>query len=84
MKQAIVGTAHENVYMDTSAVFAKRSPLELVRFLKPNLPQKVLFGTNFLISTPGKALEGLDALDLHATRTCSCSTSTDKGTVPRG
>ena len=42
----------------------KRYPPELVRYLKSNGRKKVLFGTNYPMMTPAKALEGLDALGL--------------------
>lgn len=59
-----VATKHENVYIDTSAYTAKRYPPELVRYLKSNGAKKVMFGTNYPMITPAKALEGLDALGL--------------------
>ena len=59
-----VATKHENVYIDTSAYTVKRYPPELVRYLKTNGRKKVLFGTNYPMITPAKALEGLDALGL--------------------
>jgi hypothetical protein len=59
-----VATKHENVYIDTSAYTAKRYPPELVRYLKTNGRKKVMFGTNYPMITPSKALEGLDGLGL--------------------
>lgn len=59
-----VATKHENVYIDTSAYTAKRYPPELVRYLKTNGRSKVLFGTNYPMITPTKALEGLQELNL--------------------
>lgn len=61
-----VATKHENVYIDTSAYTAKRYPPELVRYLKSNGRRKVLFGTNYPMITPAKALADLDALGLDA------------------
>ena len=59
-----VATKHENVYIDTSAYTAKRYPAELVRFLKSNGAGKVLFGTNYPMIMPAKALADLDDLAL--------------------
>ena len=59
-----VATKHENVYIDTSAYTARRYPEELVRFLRGRGRRKVLFGTNYPMISPAKALEGLDALGL--------------------
>ncbi len=59
-----VATKHENVYIDTSAYTAKRYPPELVRFLKSNGAGKVLFGTNYPMIMPEKALADLDQLEL--------------------
>ncbi|MBM3557404.1 MAG: amidohydrolase [Alphaproteobacteria bacterium] len=64
-----VATKHENVYIDTSAYTVKRYPPELVHYLKTNGARKVMFGTNYPMITPAKALEGLDQLGLDpATR----------------
>ena len=59
-----VATKHENVYIDTSAYTVKRYPPELVRYLKTNGRKKIMFGTNYPMITPAKALDGLDSLDL--------------------
>ena len=59
-----VATKHENVYIDTSAYTVKRYPAALVEFLRTNGRTKVLFGTNYPMILPAKALEGLDALGL--------------------
>ncbi|WP_026341815.1 amidohydrolase family protein [Actinomadura atramentaria] len=54
---------HPNVYIDTSAYTVRRYPPELVRYL--NDPRhKVMFGTNYPMIAPERALRGLDALDL--------------------
>lgn len=63
-----VATKHPNVYIDTSAYTAKRFPSELVRYLKSNGGEKVLFGTNYPMITADRALAGLDALDLDPER----------------
>ena len=59
-----VATKHENVYIDTSAYTAKRYPPELVRFMNGNGASKVLFGTNYPMIMPEKALADLDDLGL--------------------
>ncbi|MEM1432439.1 MAG: amidohydrolase family protein [Pseudomonadota bacterium] len=59
-----VATKHENVYIDTSAYTTGRYPPELIRFLKTNGRRKVLFGTNYPMITPQKALADLATLDL--------------------
>jgi uncharacterized protein len=56
---------HENVYVDTSAYTSERLPAELVTYMKSRSGRrKVLFGTNYPMIPPAKALEGLDALGL--------------------
>lgn len=59
-----VATKHTNVYIDTSAYTAKRYPPELVRFLQTNGKDKVLFGSNYPMISPAKALADLEALSL--------------------
>jgi len=59
-----VATKHSNVYIDTSAYAARRFPPELVRFMRGRGSKKVLFGTNYPMLTPAKALQGLDDLGL--------------------
>lgn len=59
-----VATKHANVYIDTSAYTVNRYPRQLVRYLKTNGKEKVLFGTNYPMITPEKALHGLADLDL--------------------
>jgi predicted TIM-barrel fold metal-dependent hydrolase len=59
-----VATKHENVFIDTSAYSVRRYPAQLVEFLRTNGQRKVLFGTNYPMITPAKALEGIDALGL--------------------
>ena len=64
-----VATKHENVFIDTSAYTARRYPPALVDFMRGHGRHKVLFGTNYPMITPAKALEGLDTLGLdEATR----------------
>jgi predicted TIM-barrel fold metal-dependent hydrolase len=55
---------YENVYIDTSAYTARRYPAELVEYMREGGRRKVLFGTNWPMIAPGRALEGLDALGL--------------------
>jgi uncharacterized protein len=56
---------HENVYVDTSAYTSKRLPAELVSYMKGRGGRrKVLFGTNYPMIQPAKALEDLDVLGL--------------------
>ena len=59
-----VARKHQNVVIDTSAYTVRRYPPELVRYLKADGGQKVLFGSNSPMIAPAKALEGLDALEL--------------------
>lgn len=55
---------YPNVYIDTSAYTAKRYPPELVRYMRGSGRKKVLFGSNYPMILPGKALEELDSLAL--------------------
>ena len=59
-----VATKHPNVYIDTSAYTIERYPDALVRYLKSNGRKKVLFGSNYPMIMPGKALAALDSLEL--------------------
>ncbi|MDL0431748.1 amidohydrolase family protein [Marinobacter sp. TBZ242] len=59
-----VATKHENVYIDTSAYTTKRYPQALIEFMRGHGRSKVLFGTNYPMITPAKALENLDELSL--------------------
>jgi len=64
-----VATKHPNVYIDTSAYTVQRYPPQLVAYLRAHGAGKVLFGSNWPMIAPRRALEGLDALDLpDATR----------------
>ena len=47
-----------------SAYTASRYPQVLVEYMKGHGRHKVLFGTNYPMITPAKALEGVDALGL--------------------
>jgi predicted TIM-barrel fold metal-dependent hydrolase len=57
---------YPNVYIDTSAYTVKRYPPELVRYLQSGGHKKVLFGTNYPMIAPQKALEGMGELELDA------------------
>jgi len=59
-----VATKHRNVYIDTSAYTVRRYPPGLVAYLRGHGSAKVLFGTNWPMIAPRKALEGLDELEL--------------------
>jgi uncharacterized protein len=59
-----VATKHEHVYIDTSAYTVRRYPPALVDYLRHHGRRKVLFGTNYPMITPAKALEGLEKLGL--------------------
>ena len=61
-----LATKHENVYIDTSAYTAHRYPAALVEFMRGHGRGKVLFGTNYPMIQPAKALEGLAGLGLDA------------------
>jgi predicted TIM-barrel fold metal-dependent hydrolase len=62
-----VARKHENVYIDTSAYTARRYPPELVRYMQSGSGRrKVLFGTNYPMISPARALEELDSLRLDA------------------
>jgi predicted TIM-barrel fold metal-dependent hydrolase len=59
-----VATKHVNVYIDTSAYTAKRYPPELVQFMRGHGAHKVMFGTNYPMIMPDKALANVDDLGL--------------------
>jgi uncharacterized protein len=56
---------YPNVHIDTSAYTARRYPPELVRYLQTDGRKKVLFGSNWPMIAPEKALEHLDDLELE-------------------
>jgi len=60
-----VATKHVNVHIDTSAYTVRRYPANLVAYLKSHGRSKVLFGTNWPMIAPAKALDGLDQLGLQ-------------------
>lgn len=58
---------YENVYIDTSAYTSARLPPELVSYMTSRGgARKVLFGSNYPMITPERALEALDELGLDA------------------
>ena len=59
-----VATKHERFFIDTSAYTVKRYPPQLVEYLRAHGRRKVLFGSNYPMIEPAKALDGLDALGL--------------------
>lgn len=59
-----VATKHENIYIDTSAYTVKRYPENLVEFVKTHGRHKVMFGTNYPMIMPTKALQGIDELGM--------------------
>ncbi len=59
-----VATKHENVYIDTSAYTVQRYPKVLVDYLKSYGRDKVLFGSNYPMIKPAKALADFDSLAL--------------------
>ena len=59
-----VATKHVNVFIDTSAYTVKRYPRALLDYLSTHGRHKVLFGTNWPMIAPAKALEGFAALNL--------------------
>lgn len=59
-----MATKHERVYIDTSAYTVRRYPAALVDYLRAHGRRKVLFGTNYPMIRPAKALEGLEQLQL--------------------
>jgi predicted TIM-barrel fold metal-dependent hydrolase len=61
-----VATKHPNVYIDTSAYTVRRYPPALVDYVRTNGRRKVLFGTNWPMIAPRKALEGFAELELGA------------------
>lgn len=59
-----VADKHPNVYIDTSAYSANRYPPELVDYLRGRGRTKVMFGTNYPMMTPARALASLADLGL--------------------
>ncbi|MCE3286254.1 MAG: amidohydrolase, partial [Steroidobacteraceae bacterium] len=61
-----VATKHANVHIDTSAYTIARYPRALVEYLRGHGREKVLFGSNWPMVPPARALEALPALELGA------------------
>jgi len=59
-----VATKHENVFIDTSAYTVNRYPEELVKYMKTHGRNKVLFGTNYPMMEPAKALRDFESMEL--------------------
>jgi len=59
-----VATKHERFFIDTSAYTAQRYPAALVEFMRGHGRSKVLFGSNWPMIEPAKALAGLEKLGL--------------------
>jgi predicted TIM-barrel fold metal-dependent hydrolase len=59
-----LATKHERLFIDTSAYTVRRYPAALVEFMRGPGRHKVLFGSNWPMIAPEKALEGLDSLAL--------------------
>jgi predicted TIM-barrel fold metal-dependent hydrolase len=59
-----VADKHTNFYIDTSAYTTRRYPAALVDYLRGRGRRKVLFGSNYPMIAPARALEDLDALGL--------------------
>jgi uncharacterized protein len=59
-----VATKHPNFYIDTSAYSFNRYPESLIKYMAEPGRQKVLFGTNWPMIAPRKALDGFDAAPL--------------------
>lgn len=65
-----VATKHPNVFIDTSAYTVRRYPPAIVAYLAAHGRDKVMFGSNWPMIAPRKALEGLEDLGLDAA-TCA-------------
>ncbi|MBP9592607.1 MAG: amidohydrolase [Steroidobacteraceae bacterium] len=61
-----VATKHPNVFIDTSAYTVRRYPPAIVAYLAAHGRDKVMFGSNWPMIAPRKALEGLEDLGLDA------------------
>jgi predicted TIM-barrel fold metal-dependent hydrolase len=61
-----VARKHENVFIDTSALTAKRDPPELLRYMTSRIGlRSVMFVTNYPMIPAVAALADLDTLDLY-------------------
>lgn len=57
-----------NLYLDTSAYALHRLPADFVAYMKGPGANRVMFGTNWPMLSPGRCLEKLDTLGLEAER----------------
>jgi uncharacterized protein len=55
---------YPNFHIDTSAYTTRRYPPELVAYLRADGRRKVLFGSNYPMIAPAKALGDLDRLGI--------------------
>ncbi len=60
-----VADKHHNVYIDTSAYSANRYPPELLEYMRGRGKTKVMFGSNYPMLTPARALASLSQLQLN-------------------
>jgi hypothetical protein len=60
-----VATKHQNIYIDISAYTVARYPKVLVDYMTSNGREKVLFGSNYPMIKPAKALADIDSLALN-------------------
>lgn len=63
-----LATKHERVFIDTSAYTVSRYPAALVEYMRGHGSAKVLFGSNYPMIMPAKALAGLESLGLDDAR----------------
>ena len=80
-----VATKHENVFIDTSAYTAARYPPVLVEYLKSHGRRKILFGTNYPMIQPKKALQDwrrLTWMRRHARCFCTAMLNVSSGFRP--
>jgi len=61
------------IFIGTSADVARRSRPALVEHMRGHGRAKVLFGTNYPMFTPARALEGVDGLGLDDDTRARCS-----------
>lgn len=59
-----IATKHQNAFIDTSAYTVADYPAQIVEFMLAHGAGKVLFGTNYPMTTPEKALQDVETLGL--------------------
>jgi len=52
------------VHIDTSAYTVRRYPQALIEYMRAHGRSKVLFGSNYPMIAPAKALQGIESLGL--------------------